>query len=193
MSTQLTWVLVQDQAEAAILRTVRLLHLHGGNTIWISDGTPHQWTTPAGENTPYPTGVSVKNVPDMDGGVEPQGTLTFFYSNQQSARLMFYHDHALGITRLNVYAGEAAGYVLTDAVEQDFINQTNNSGANPTHAKILPNIGIPLVIQDKTFVDATTIASQDPTWNWGTTPPTPHTGDLWFPHVYMPNQNPYSI
>ena len=114
------------------------LHLHGGNTIWISDGTPHQWTTPAGENTPYPRGVSVKNVPDMDGGVEPQGTLTFFYSNQQSARLMFYHDHALGITRLNVYAGEAAGYVLTDAVEQDFINQTNNSGANPTHAKILP-------------------------------------------------------
>ena len=169
------------------------LHLHGGNTIWISDGTPHQWTTPATENTPYPSGVAVKNVPDMDGGVEPQGTLTFFYSNQQSARLMFYHDHALGITRLNVYAGEAAGYVLTDQVEQDFINQTNNSGANPTHAKILPNIGIPLVIQDKTFVDATTIASQDPTWNWGTTAPTPHTGDLWFPHVYMPNQNPYDF
>ena len=32
----------------------------------------------------------------------------FFYTNQQSARLMFYHDHAWGITRLNVYAGEAA-------------------------------------------------------------------------------------
>ena len=28
---------------------------------------------------------------------------------------MFYHDHAWGITRLNVYAGEAAGYVVTDA------------------------------------------------------------------------------
>ena len=28
---------------------------------------------------------------------------------------MFYHDHAWGITRLNVYAGEAAGYLLTDA------------------------------------------------------------------------------
>ena len=37
-------------------------------------------------------------------------SLTFFYTNQQSARLMFYHDHAYGITRLNVYAGEAAGY-----------------------------------------------------------------------------------
>ena len=41
------------------------LHLHGGITPWISDGSPHQWITPAGENTPYPTGVSVKNVPDM--------------------------------------------------------------------------------------------------------------------------------
>jgi FtsP/CotA-like multicopper oxidase with cupredoxin domain len=169
------------------------VHLHGGNTIWISDGTPHQWTTPAGESTNYPNGVSVKYVPDMDGGTEPQGTLTFFYSNQQSARLMFYHDHAYGITRLNVYAGEAAGYVLTDQVEQDFINGTNLSGANPTSLRVLPDIGIPLVIQDKTFVDATTIPAQDPTWNWGTTPPTPHTGDLWYPHVYMPNQNPYDM
>ena len=41
------------------------LHLHGGNTPWISDGTPHQWTTPAGENSAYPQGVSVRNVPDM--------------------------------------------------------------------------------------------------------------------------------
>ena len=88
------------------------LHLHGGITPWISDGTPHQWTTPAGENTDYPKGVSVSNVPDMpDPG---PGSLTFFYTNQQSARLMFYHDHAYGITRLNVYAGEAAGYLLTD-------------------------------------------------------------------------------
>jgi FtsP/CotA-like multicopper oxidase with cupredoxin domain len=158
------------------------MHLHGGNTIWISDGTTHQWTVPVGESTPYPKGVSVRYVPDMDGGTEPQGTLTFFYSNQQTARLMFYHDHAYGITRLNVYAGEAAGYLLTDPTETSLIS----SG-------VLPDLGIPLIIQDKTFVDATTIAAQDPTWNWGTTPPTPHTGDLWWPHVYMPNQNPYVV
>ncbi len=41
------------------------------------------------------------------------GCMTFFYTNAQSARLQFYHDHAHGITRLNVYAGEAAGYVVT--------------------------------------------------------------------------------
>ena len=47
--------------------------------------------------------------------------MTFYYTNQQSARLMFYHDHAWGITRLNVYAGEAAGYLITDPTEQALI------------------------------------------------------------------------
>ena len=161
-----------------------IIHLHGGTTPWISDGTPHQWITPAGETTSYPTGVSVQNVPDMPA--PGPGSATLYYTNQQSARLMFYHDHAYGITRLNVYVGEAAGYVVTDPVEEDLISVK----------KVLPDLGgvyhygIPLIIQDKTFVDANNIAAQDPTWNWGTTPPTPRTGDLWFPHVYMPNQNP---
>ena len=127
------------------------LHLHGGVTAWISDGTPYQWTTPAGETTDYPKGVSVQNVPDMpDPG---DGSETFFYSNQQSARLMFYHDHSDGITRLNVYAGEAAGYLLTDTVEQDLIARG-----------VLPDLGTPLVIQDKTFVDPNSILNTDPTW-----------------------------
>ncbi|MHB0877514.1 MAG: hypothetical protein ACYC5O_15865, partial [Anaerolineae bacterium] len=166
------------------------LHLHGGVTPWISDGTAHQWTTPAGEMTDYPTGVSVYNVPDMPnpGANPPQGTLTFYYTNAQSARLMFYHDHAFGITRLNVYAGEAAGYLLTDDVEQDLIKGTNVSGINPGLVKVLPDIGIPLVIQDRSYVDAATIAAQDPTWGF-----TPNTGDLWYPHVYMPAQNPYDL
>ena len=151
------------------------LHLHGGITPWISDGTPHQWTTPAGEDTLYPKGVSVNNVPDMpDPG---PGALTFFYSNQQSARLLFYHDHAWGITRLNVYAGEAAGYLITDDTEKKLIND-----------KIIPAEQIPLIIQDKTFVpDIDTLAMQDPTWDlmrWG------GPGNLWMPHVYVPAQNP---
>ena len=48
--------------------------------------------------------------------------MTFYYSNQQSARLMFYHDHAFGITRLNVYAGEAAGYLLQDPTEAALVS-----------------------------------------------------------------------
>lgn len=158
------------------------VHLHGGRTVWISDGTPHQWITPKDENTPYPKGVSVRNVPDMpDPG---EGSMTFFYSNQQSSRMMFYHDHTQGITRLNVYAGEAAGYFIQDEAEDEL-----------TASGVLPADEIPLIIQDKTYVDASTIASTDPTWNWGTSPKVdgvraPNTGDLWFPHVYMPAQNP---
>ena len=166
------------------------VHLHGNNSVWISDGTPHQWITPAGEVTSYPKGVSVVDVPDMPAAGD--GSMTLYYTNAQSARLMFYHDHSYGITRLNVYAGEAAGYLITDQVEQDLINGTDISGVNPGLAKVLPDLGIPLVIQDRTFVDNNTIAGQDPTWNWGTTSPVPHTGDLWYPHVYMPAQNPWS-
>lgn len=161
------------------------IHLHGGRTPWISDGTPHQWITPAGEDTPYLKGAGVQNVPDMpDPG---PGAMTFYYTNQQSARLMFYHDHTFGITRLNVYAGEAAGYLITDPAEQDLIDRG-----------IVPREQILLIIQDKSFVDADTVQKTDPTWNWGTGAPDPATGtrppksgDLWYPHVYVPAQNPY--
>ena len=60
------------------------------------------------------------NVPDCTAATD--GCQTFYYTNQQSARLMFYHDHAWGITRLNVYAGEAAGYVISDATEQKLVD-----------------------------------------------------------------------
>ncbi|MCK9296960.1 MAG: multicopper oxidase domain-containing protein [Desulfobulbaceae bacterium] len=212
------------------------VHLHGNNTIWISDGWPHQQITPAGETAPNIDGitnykgVSNYNVPDMwfdatgatiascagqltctaSGATNDPGpgAWTLYYTNAQSARLMFYHDHAYGLTRLNVYVGGAAGYLVTDSVESDLINGTNVTGVNPTGLKVLPDIGIPLVIQDKTFVDATpvpdpanptatvpAISLTDPTWldptqvTFGTTPGTANTGDLWFPHVYMPNQN----
>ena len=153
------------------------LHLHGGVTPWISDGTAHQWITPAGETTQYPKGVSARDVPDMTGcAAANSGCQTFYYTNQQSARLMFYHDHAFGITRLNVYAGEAAGYLESDPLEQGLLGGYQQ---------------VPLIIQDKTFVpSAAQLAAEDPTWDsakWGAL------GNLWLPHVYMPNQNPTSI
>ena len=153
-------------------------------TPWISDGTPHQWTTPAGEVTEYPQGVSVTERAGH-GRTRAHGAMTFYYTNQQSARLMFYHDHAYGITRLNVYAGEAAPLSCT----------TRSSRSRSTAAPSIRATGrrstateIPLVIQDKTFVPgADQLAPEDPTWDtahWG------GHGNLWFPHVYMPNQNP---
>ncbi|WP_052263408.1 chitobiase/beta-hexosaminidase C-terminal domain-containing protein [Geobacter pickeringii] len=166
------------------------IHLHGGNSPWISDGTPHQWFTPAAETTPYKTGASFQNVPDMPN--PGLGSQTFFWTNQQSGRLMFYHDHSYGMTRLNVYSGMAAGYLITDPYEDDLIAGTNVTGVNPTSAKTIPDLGgvyhygIPLIIQDKTFVPQN-IGVQDAKWTnpaWGSY------GDLWFPHVYEPNQDP---
>jgi FtsP/CotA-like multicopper oxidase with cupredoxin domain len=202
------------------------LHLHGGNTPWISDGTTHQWTTPNGESTftSYLKGDSVAYVPDMwfdangnlittpncqgfttcsdpnaknDPGI---GSLTFFWTNQESGRLLFYHDHAYGITRLNVYAGEAAGYLIVDPTEDAMLKLAGVPGTISNPGNPLDPVNdlthlYPLVIQDKTFVPDSGVAGgqlalTDPTWvtsTYGTT------GDLWFPHVYMPNQNPADV
>jgi FtsP/CotA-like multicopper oxidase with cupredoxin domain len=167
------------------------LHLHGGDNPWISDGTAHQWITPAGQSGTLIKGVSQQNVPDMPA--PGAGSATFYWPNGQSGRLMFYHDHALGMTRLNVYAGEAAGYLLADGTEV-----TINAFA--------PGGEIPLVIQDKSFVNDGAVpaafpagaaapaatAVVDPLWathlEWGQS-----RGSLWWPHVYMPNQNPNDL
>jgi FtsP/CotA-like multicopper oxidase with cupredoxin domain len=210
------------------------LHLHGGRTPWISDGTPHQWTAPVAEGAiRYGKGVSVAYVPDMwftaagaaidacfgqttcatTGATNNPGPgkQTYYYTNQQSSRLMFYHDHAWGITRLNVYAGEAAGYLVKDPTEEAAItagtipNMCTGGGAATCEYRY----GIPLIIQDKTFVNAsitnvplgvtadTYTMATDPTWAWGSAPgkpntATPTTGDLWWPHVYMTAQNPFN-
>ena len=107
-------------------------HLHGGFVPWPSDGGPFHWTGADGSR-----GASVVDwLPDQNGNL----TNDTWYPNDQSARLMWYHDHAVGITRLNAYAGLASGYVLRDSAEEALIA----SGAIPLRE-------IPLVIQDKIF------------------------------------------
>ncbi len=168
------------------------LHLHGGHTPWISDGTPHQWTVPAVDSgLTYTRGVSTQNVPDMPA--PGPGEMTFYWTNNQSGRLMFYHDHAYGITRLNVYAGEAAGYIIVDPTEEASLAAAGVPGTivtDPTSNGTITSADlahlIPLVIQDKSFVPQD-IAVQDAKWTnskWGVY------GDLWFPHVYETNQWP---
>ncbi len=129
------------------------VHCHGGLVPWISDGGPYAWFTPAGG----PVGPDYPLQP-LDMPKKP-GRFNYYYPNDQSARLMWYHDHAHDITRLNAYAGLASAYLITDAAEAGLVN----SGA-------VPATQIPLIIQDKTFK---TVADQ-----WG------KPGDLWYPSVY---------
>jgi FtsP/CotA-like multicopper oxidase with cupredoxin domain len=155
------------------------IHNHGAFTPWISDGTPFQWFTPAGEANIYKKGVSFQNVPDM--GDPGPGSATLYYTNQQSSRLLFYHDHAVGITRLNVYDGMAAGYLIHDPVEDNLIN----TGIIPGNGDGVYRYGIPLIIQDKSFVPNDVFSVQDTQWlsAWG------NYGDLYYPHIYETNQS----
>lgn len=108
-------------------------HLHGGETDAAYDGYPEAWWT---QSDP----VGGAGAP-LDTGMFYSGD-TYFYDNRQEAASLWYHDHTLGMTRLNVYAGLAGFYRLTDANEQSLIRRG-----------VLPDTAIPLVIQDKAFTE----------------------------------------
>ncbi|MGB6191100.1 MAG: multicopper oxidase [Terracidiphilus sp.] len=88
-----------------------VVHLHGGRTPASSDGYPEDW---------YPTGHS----------------RTYYYPNRQEAALLWYHDHAMGINRLNIYSGLLGLYIVRDAAE-DSLNLPSGK------------YEIPLVIMDR--------------------------------------------
>jgi spore coat protein A, manganese oxidase len=154
-------------------------HLHGGYVPWISDGGPFDWWTPTGQS-----GLSFLNGPgslldNIPGKPMIPGQADYFYPNDQSTRLMWYHDHAHGITRLNAYAGVATGYLVLDAVNDAYVAAGKIPGLAST---------IPLVFQDKKFVDPATIGITDPTWAVVARPDVQTLGSLWYEHVYDPKQ-----
>jgi spore coat protein A len=114
-------------------------HLHGGRVSPAADGNPfHAYTV------------------DPSQEVGPGYSQTKHYANEQGGGLLWYHDHALGITRTNVYAGLAGGYLLT---ESDATHDARgvptafdlSAVADPyTSGGFIP-LHIPLVIQDKTL------------------------------------------
>ena len=83
-----------------------ITHLHGGHTDYQFDGNPEFFYSPGGKKTRV-VGPQWDNVP---GGF----TKDFVYDNNVPAGNLWYHDHALGITRLNVYAGLAGFYFIRD-------------------------------------------------------------------------------
>jgi spore coat protein A len=136
-------------------------HLHGGLVPWTSDGGPFAWFAPDGTHGPS----------FLNPGPSA-GTAKYYYPNNQSARLVWYHDHAVGITRLNAYAGIASAYVITDQAETDLTG-------SPGTSKAIPFRQLPVVIRDKVFIPA---GFNDPTWTGSVSSP----GSLWYPHTYDP-------
>lgn len=74
------------------VRTV--VHLHGGRVPPESDGYPEAW-------------------------FQPGSRVTNFYPNRQDATMLWYHDHAMAITRLNIFAGLLGLYLIRDQAEDN--------------------------------------------------------------------------
>jgi spore coat protein A len=120
-------------------------HLHGGDSQYLSDGLPDAWGTPCAE-TPAPRACRTALAP-QSGRLYGK---PYTYENTQEAGTLWYHDHALGITRTNVYMGLAGFYILRDANENALRTAPI---ANPGAAPVLPShpYEIPVVIQDREF------------------------------------------
>jgi spore coat protein A len=127
-------------------------HLHGAHVNPDSDGYPEAWFLPNASNvTPcrspgvpagcfFTKGSNYGNAP----GVTPvAGQATFRYRNDQRASTLWFHDHTLGMTRTNVYAGLAGFYLVRDGYETQTLGLTTQYPYGKYE--------IPLVIQDRSF------------------------------------------
>jgi spore coat protein A len=105
------------------------VHLHGGHLCWTSDGHPVRRE-----------GNQALLRPETQTLTH---SVVFDYANtQRGGALLWYHDHVMDATSMNVYAGLAGGYVLRDAAEAGIADLP--SGAYE----------MPLIIQDRSFTAA---------------------------------------
>ncbi|MGA2400692.1 MAG: multicopper oxidase [Syntrophobacteraceae bacterium] len=134
-------------AESGLPDVRAVVHLHGGATRADSDGYPEDWCSPAGVR--------------IDGKVG-NNYADYVYDNGQLATALWYHDHAMGITRLNLIAGLLGLYLLRDgqdtggppalnpAKPQPGENTQGLPGPAPGYGPG-PYCEIPMVIQDQAF------------------------------------------
>ncbi|OAZ67484.1 Spore coat protein [Bacillus siamensis] len=123
------------------VRTV--VHLHGGETPPDSDGYPEAWFTRDFKETgPY----FEKEV--------------YHYPNKQRGALLWYHDHAMAATRLNVYAGLAGMYIIRERKEKQLKLPAGE-------------YDVPLMILDRTLNDDGSLSYPSGPDNPSETLPTP--------------------
>jgi spore coat protein A len=116
-------------------------HLHGARTRSESDGLPEKWFSPG-------------------------SSALYVYPNDQQAATLWYHDHAVGITRLNVYAGLSGFYLLRDGEERGMGLPSGD-------------YEIPLLLQDRTLDDQGQLVYA-PTFDDGQRPPS----HWWAPELF---------
>jgi len=126
-------------------------HVHGAHTTEDSDGYAEAWYLPDAGDIPAgyaQTGTFFDYFKVKYGHNWGPGSAAFKYMNDQPATTLWYHDHTLGMTRLNVYAGPA-GYWLIRGGPYDL-----------DLGYVAPGVGddplgeyteIPIVIQDRSF------------------------------------------
>ncbi|MBO2443013.1 multicopper oxidase family protein [Actinomadura nitritigenes] len=107
-----------------------VVHQHGGFTPPQSDGMPLQWFSPEGVRGPSYT--------TLDPGKVAANEAIYAYTNRERSAMLWYHDHAMGITSLNVYAGLAGLWLVEDPADERLG---------------LPRgeFEVPLILQDRTF------------------------------------------
>jgi FtsP/CotA-like multicopper oxidase with cupredoxin domain len=148
-------------------------HVHGAHVGPESDGYPEAWWLPAAKNIPGNYATSGTLFDDATGtNLGNTGLADFSYPNSQPATTLWYHDHTLGMTRSNVYAGPAGFWLLRGGVNDQVDDQSTGApwdgvlpGPAPVRNETLAQTNfpaslggergkyreIPIVVQDRSF------------------------------------------
>jgi spore coat protein A len=133
-------------------------HLHGGHSGQESDGFPEAWFLPAANDIPAGFATVGSHYDTFKAEAEAlygqpweTGSAVFQYDNNQQAATMWYHDHTLGMTRSNVYAGPAGFYLLRGGPGDGVVGILPGPApalGDPAGTKYYE---IPIVVQDRAF------------------------------------------
>jgi spore coat protein A len=141
-----------------------ITHVHGAHTFEESDGYPEAWYLPAASDIPSSYAAVGSKYSDFNIEFQARyselpweaGTAMFQYANDQRATTLWYHDHTLGMTRVNVYAGPAGFYIIRGGPDDAVIGTLPGPAPGPAQTPAPPGMQyyeIPIVIQDRSFND----------------------------------------
>jgi spore coat protein A, manganese oxidase len=132
-------------------------HLHGiEHVAQESDGYPEAWFLPNATNIPRgyaTTGTAYDEFKysSAQGALWTPGSTVYQYPNRQRATTLWYHDHTLGMTRANVYAGPAGFYLLRGGGDDSAAASLPGPAPRLGDAPGTRYYEIPLAIQDRSF------------------------------------------